>query len=227
MFRQLVLKHVLDVGRSSSQPLRSKQRIKRDVEAINLVQYDHVERRCCCSFVDIATHVEPIVTRSALHDAPNGECVPVVNKNHGNASREVTLKGDVVHPMWMYVGAHQGADIDDIDKSHLDIRKVLTQQPHCRDRLGRRHITCAGKHYIRFSGVIITGEFPNTNPTRTVVARLTHAQPLELWLFATADHIDEIPRPQAIIHDVQQAVAVRRKIDPDDLAFLHKGVVHE
>src|SRR5262245_22845962 len=118
--------------------------------------------------------MESVVTRSALHDAADGKSVSVMNENHRNASREVTLEGDVVHAVRMHIRAHQGTDVHDIDESYLEIRKVLPKQPHCRYGLGRRYITCAGKHYIRFSGIIITGKSPNTDPAGTVFARLTH-----------------------------------------------------
>src|SRR6516164_3114756 len=60
-----------------------------------------------------------------------------------------------------------------------------------------------------------------------MLARLTHGEPLQLRLFATGDHVDQIPCPEALTHNIQETIPIRRKIDSDDLALLHESVIDE
>ncbi len=198
-----------------------------DVETIDLVHHDHVERRCGRSFIDISAHVKPVVLRPALHDASDRKTVAMVDENYRHASREVRFKLVVVHAMRMSIGAHQRADVHNVDQSQPQIRNVFPQQPRGRCRLSRGDVARAGKDHIGLASVIIAGKFPHADATRAVFARLMHCEPLQLRLLAAGNDVDEIARAQAVLHDVKETIAIRWEIDSHHLAFLHERIVDE
>jgi hypothetical protein len=54
-----------------------------------------------------------------------------------------------------------------------------------------------------------------------------HRQPLRRWVFAGDHDVDVVAAAQAVVHHRQQAVGVRRQVDPHDLGLLVDDVVDE
>ena len=54
-----------------------------------------------------------------------------------------------------------------------------------------------------------------------------HAQPLRCGVLASDDDIDVVPTAQAVIHDGEQAVRIRRQIDAHDGGFFVHDDVDE
>ena len=117
--------------------------------------------------------------------------------------------------------------IDDIDDPDLQIRRMLAQQVNCGQSLQSRHVAAAGHHHIGLGAAVIAGPLPDTEPSLAVLERLVHRQPLGGRLLAGDDDIDVVPAAQAVIGNGQQAVGVRRQIDPDDLGLFIDDVVDE
>jgi len=57
--------------------------------------------------------------------------------------------------------------------------------------------------------------------------RLVHRQEVQRGLLAGDDHVDVVATAQAVVSDREQAVAVGREVDPDDLRLLVDDVVDE
>ena len=90
-----------------------------------------------------------------------------------------------------------------------------------------RHVAAARHHDIGLRAMVIARPLPDPEPACAVLDRLVHGQPLGRRLLAGDDDIDVVPAAQAVIGDRQQAVSVRRQIDPDDLRLLVYDVVDE
>ena len=54
-----------------------------------------------------------------------------------------------------------------------------------------------------------------------------HRQPLRERMFAGHHDVDVMAAAQAVVHHREQAICIRRKIDPHDLGFLVHDVVEE
>ena len=60
-----------------------------------------------------------------------------------------------------------------------------------------------------------------------MLERGVEVQPLELRLFAARHHIDVVTAAQTMIEDIDQAVGIRRVIDPDNVRPALQYVVDE
>ena len=84
----------------------------------------------------------------------------------------------------------------------------------------------AGHHDVRVA-VVVAGPVPDADAAGAVQDRLVHRQVVERRLLAGDDDVDVVPAAQAVIGDREQAVRVRRQVDPDDLGLLVHDVVDE
>ena len=66
--------------------------------------------------------------------------------------------------------------------------------------------------------VVGAGPRPHPCAARAVLDRLVHRQPLQLRLLVDDDQVDVAARAEAVVRHGQQAVRVRRQVDPADVA---------
>jgi len=111
--------------------------------------------------------------------------------------------------------------VDDVD--HPDFE--LGQDGNGSERLQCGHVATAGHHYIGRNGLIVAGPLPDADALGAVLDGGVLRQPLRRRVFAGDHDIDVVATTQAVIHYRQQAVGVRRKINPHDLGLLVHDVV--
>jgi hypothetical protein len=97
----------------------------------------------------------------------------------------------------------------------------------CVGTRSRGHVAGAGEHDIGLRTSVARGPIPNSDPARAVRDRLVHRQEVQRGLLAGDDHVDVVAAAQAVVSDREQAVAVGREVDPDDLRLLVDDVVDE
>ena len=127
----------------------------------------------------------------------------------------------------MLVGALQAHQVDDVDDAHLQLGQVLAQQRRGGEHLERRDVAGAGQHDVGLGAVVAAGPVPRADPARAVQDRVVHRQPVERGLLARHHDVDVVAAAQAVVHDRQQGVGVRRQVDADDLGLLVDHVVDE
>ena len=62
---------------------------------------------------------------------------------------------------------------------------------------------------------------------RAVLDGLVHCEPLRARVLARNDDVDVVAAPYAVVEAAQQAVGVRRQIEPHDVRLLVRHVVEE
>ena len=98
---------------------------------------------------------------------------------------------------------------------------------HRGQRLQRRHVAGAGHDDIGLTATVVAGPLPDADPRGAVLDGLVHRQPLRRWVLARDHDVDVVAAAQAVVHHREQAVGVRRKVDPDHLGLLVDHVVDE
>ena len=109
----------------------------------------------------------------------------------------------------------------------LQVGEVLPQQVDRRQRLERRHVAGAGHHHVGLAALVVARPLPDADARGAVADGRVHVEPLQLGLLAGHDHVDVVAAAQAVVGHRQQAVGVRRQVDPDDVGLLVDDVVDE
>ena len=126
----------------------------------------------------------------------------------------------------MVAGRLEAQQVDHVDHPHPQVRELAPQDRRRGDRLERRNIAGAAEHHVGLA-VAARGPLPDPDAAGAVRDRLLHRQVVERRLLAGDDHVDVVAAAQAVVGDRQQAVGVRRQVDPDDLRLLVDDVVDE
>ena len=94
-------------------------------------------------------------------------------------------------------------------------------------RFQRGHVAAAGHDHVGRGVLVVAGPLPNADAFGAMLDGGVHRQPLRRGMFAGDHDIDVMAAAQAMIHDRQQTVRVRRKINPHDLGLFVHDVVDE
>ncbi len=117
--------------------------------------------------------------------------------------------------------------IDDVDDADLQLRQMLAQDGHRRQRLQRRHVAAAGHDDVGLGVLVVAGPLPDADALGAVLDGGVHRQPLRRRMLAGDHDVDVVTAAQAVVHHRQQAVRIRRQIDAHDLGLLVDHVVDE
>ncbi len=119
------------------------------VEAVEVVEHHHVERRRGGSFFLVAPDMHVGMVGAPVGEAVDQGWVAVVGEDHrpvrGEERVELVVR-ETVGMLGLGLQAHQ---IDHVDHSDAQLGEVLAQQRRCGDRLQRGHVAGAGEHDIR------------------------------------------------------------------------------
>ena len=168
----------------------------------------------------VAPDMDVVVVRSPVGEAVDEPRVAVVGEDHRLAVGEQRVElplGEPVRVLGLRLQPHQ---VDDVDDPHLQLGQALAQERRGGDGLQRRNVPGAGEHDVRLVVALVRGPLPDADPARAVGDRLVHRQVVERRLLAGHDHVDVVAGAQAVVGDGQQAVGVRRQVDPHDLGLL-------
>lgn len=143
----------------------------------------------------------------------------MVGKDDRFVCSEQGIEFPVGKSLWMFPVMLQRHQIDDIDHTDTQVGQMFPQDADSGQDFDGGNISGAGNDDIRFASLIIAGPSPDTNAGRAVFDRSIHIQPLQLWLFAGDDDVDEIAAAQTFVRNVQQAIRIRWQIDADGIGF--------
>ena len=197
------------------------------MEAVHVVEHDHVEGRRRRALLLVAADVEVVVVGAPVGQAVDEPRVAVVGEDHRPVRREERVELVVGEAVGMLVGALQAHQVDDVDDAHLQLGQVLAQQRRGGQHLERRDVAGAAQHDVGLDAGVAAGPVPRADPARAVQDRVVHRQPVQRGLLAGHHDVDVVAAAQAVVHDRQQRVGVRRQVDADDLGLLVDHVVDE
>ena len=114
----------------------------------------------------------------------------------------------------------QTIQIHHVHKPHLQVRKCVLEDRHRRQRLHRHHIARTRHHHVRLLAIVRASPVPDPHTLRAVHHRRIHIQVHQVLLLVCHNHIHIILAAQAVVRHTQQAVRIRRQIDPRHLRAL-------
>jgi hypothetical protein len=118
-------------------------------------------------------------------------------------------------------------EIDDIDYPNFQIGQVFTQDRYGGQNFERRRVTAASHHDIRFHILVVARPLQDADSLGAVDGGLLHRQPLRQRMLASNHNVHVVPTAQAMIEHRQEAIGVRRQIDPNDVRLLVDDVIEE
>lgn len=119
-------------------------------------------------------------------------------------------------------------EVNDVDKTNLELRKVFFQECGGSKRFHSRDITATSHNEVRvIVGVTRTRPFPNTKTLGTVRNSSIHVKVLQVVLLIGNDNVDVILAVETMVHDREKTVTVGREVDTDNLGGLVGDDVEE
>src|SRR5450759_979017 len=190
------------------------------MEAVQVVEHDHVERGGGRALFLVAADVDVVVAIAAVGQAMDEPRVAVIGEDDRLVRGEERVELLVRHAVRMFGLGLQTHQVDHVYYADLDVRQVLAHQVDGGQGLQCRDVAAAGHDDIRLAALIVAGPVPDSDAAGAVQDRLLHGQPVGRGLLAGHDDVDVVAAPQAVVRDRQHRVGVRRQIDSDDLGLL-------
>src|SRR5215467_15860825 len=125
----------------------------------------------------------------------------------------------------MFAGRLQLEQVDHVDESDLEIRKLSAQKRYGSKRLLSRNIASRSDNGVWLTRFVVAGPIPNADTLGAVGDRGVHIEVLQVLLFVADDHVDVVLAAQAMIGDGEQSIHIRRQVDSRDIgAFVDDDV---
>src|SRR6185437_4232791 len=214
------LLHLID------QPRDAPDGVKGKLVAVEVVKHYHVERRGRGSFFHVTAHMDVVVILPPVGKPMDNPRVPMEGEYHGLVASEELVEIPVLKSVWMLRLRLQRHEIDHVDDADANIRHVLAQQCHRSECLERRHIAGARHDHIGVARIIARPR-PDTYPRSAMTSGRIDIEPLPFQLLAGDDQVHVIPASETVIGHGQQAIGVRRQIDPNDLGAFIRNMIDE
>ena len=127
----------------------------------------------------------------------------------------------------MLRGRLQLEQIHHVDEADLHLRQLAVEDGYGGQRLQCRGLSGAGEDDVRLLSLVVAGPVPDADALGTVLHCLRHGQPLGAGMLRGHDHVHIVPGADAVVEGGQQAVGVRRQIQPDHVRLLVGNMIHE
>src|SRR5437763_4857215 len=115
-------------ARALGEPGDAIDHVHYEVEAIEVVEHDHVERRRGRPFFLVAAHVQVPVIRAAVGEPVDQPRIAVVGEDDRPVRREQGVELLIREPVGMLGIRLQAQQVDDVDDAHLQPGQVLAKQ---------------------------------------------------------------------------------------------------
>ena len=130
---------------------------------------------------------------TAIGQLMNQRGVAVEREDDGLILGEQRVIIRIAQAVGMLAGGLELHQIHHIDDPHLDLRHILPEDRHRRQRFQCGGIAAAGHHHIRLLPCVIAGPLPDADALGAVLNGLLHGQPLGTGMLAGNQYIDIIP----------------------------------
>ena len=198
-----------------------------EMEAIEVVERHHVERRRRRAFLLVAAHVDVVVVRAAVGQAVDQPGIAVVGEDDRTVDGEQGVELAVRHAVRMLVRRLQAHQVDDVDDADSQVGQMLAQDRRRRQHLERGYVTGARHHDVGFGAGVRRRPRQHADAAAAVQDRVVDGEPAGARLLAGDDDVHVVTAAQTVVGDGQQGVGVRRQVDADDLGLLVHDVVDE
>src|ERR1019366_9156141 len=115
--------------------------------------------------------------------------------------------------MWVFRAWLQLEQVNNVDKSDLQVREPFSEQRSGGQCFLSGNITRSCKNNIGFLAIIITRPIPDTDALCAVGDGSINIQVLQVALFVRDNDVDVVFRSQAMIGYRQQTVGIRGEVD--------------
>src|ERR1051326_8162181 len=153
--------------------------------------------------------------------------IAVISKDDWFVFGEERVKIRVTQPMRMFAARLESHNIDDVDDTHLQVRKALSQHLDRGECFERWNITGASHDNVWFIAVIVAGPGPDAESGGAMFDGRIHVEPLRRRLFAGDNHVHIMAAAQAVIGDRKERIRIGRQIQADDFFFVVHYMIDE
>jgi hypothetical protein len=126
----------------------------------------------------------------------------------------------VVKTVGVVTRVNQLEEIDNVDTADLELREVLEQEINGSQRLMGADISTRGHDQVGILTSIGRELRPDTNTLGAVLNSSVHREVLQMLLLIGNNNVDIVDRAKTVVHDREQTVSIRRKVDADNLGTL-------
>ena len=133
------------------------------MEAVEVVEHRHVERRRRRAFLLVAAHVQVVVAVAAIGEAMDQPRIAVKREQDRLVRGEDGVELLVGEPVRMLARRLQRHQVDDVDDADLQRRQPLAQQTHGRQRFERRHVAGARHHDVGRAVLVVARPRPDAD----------------------------------------------------------------
>ena len=180
----------------------------------------------------VAAHVEALRVGLAVDQPVHGARVAVEGEHHVGVLGEQLgelARGHAVRMVGRRVESHQ---VDHVDEPEHQVGDVAAQQVGRGQQLHGGDVAGAGQHHVgrrrrRSSSVSVPAQSQTPAPSRQCAAACVGGQVLQLGLLVDDDQVHVVVAAQAVVGHRQQAVGIRRQVDPAHVAALGQHGVDE
>ncbi len=145
----------------------------------------------------------------------------------GLVFREERVEILVGQAVGMLAGGLELHQVHDVDHADLQLRQALAEDGDGREDFEGRDVAGSRHDDVRLSPLIVAGPFPDADAGGAVLDGFVHVQPLRGGMLAGDHDVDVMAAAEAVVHDAQETVRVRRQIDAHHLRFLVHDQVDE
>ena len=205
MVDQLVADRLLGVGGALAKLRHAVDDVADQMEAVEVVDHAHVERRGRRSLFLVAAHMNVVVAGPPIGQAVDEPRIAVKGEDDRLVDGEERVEVAIGEPVRMLARRLQRHQIDDVDDAYLELGRVLAQEVDRSQRLERRHVAAAGHHHIRLAAAVVARPWPDAQARFAMLDRLVHGQPLRRGLLARDDDVHVVAaRRQWSVTDSRQ-----------------------
>ena len=122
MFDERVADGLLRVGGARTELRQAVNHVLDEMEAVHLVQYNHVERRRRGAFLLVTADVEVLVVRAAVGKAMDEPRVTMEGEDDRFVLREQRVEVVIAQAVRMFARRLELHQVHDIDDAHLQLR---------------------------------------------------------------------------------------------------------
>src|SRR5690606_717934 len=124
---QLVANVLLSVGRAGPQFRHPIDNVANQVEAIDVVEHRHIERRGRCSLFLVAADMQVVMIRAPVRQPVNQPWVAVIGEDNRFIARKDRVEVAIRQSVRMLCFRLQRHQVDDVDYPHLQLRQLLAE----------------------------------------------------------------------------------------------------
>ena len=202
-------------------------RVHDEMETVEVVQHRHVERRRDGAFFLVAADVNVVVIGAAISQSVDQPRVGVEGEDDRLILGEELVEIAIAQAVGVLGLRLQPHEIDDVNDADLQLGQMLAHDRNGRESFECRDVAAAGHDDIGRDFLIVARPRPDADAFGAMLDRGVHREPLRRGMFSRDDDVDVMAAAQAVIHDGEQTVSVRRQIDAHDLGLLIHDVIDE